>query len=198
MINDLSAAHIAAQLGAFEPQRGNNGLLRIFGLVGDQKGPKGESILTLSLNGFALPAVTVEALEIMWLNERRKVAGGVTFEDIEITYKDYVDVPTAHILKTWHEEVYNPVNGKIGLASIYKKTGIMELFAPNGTHSRFWTVVGIWPNSFNPGAIDMTAAEPILITTTLSIDKAYAADKPTVAKLIASKAISIATGVAGI
>lgn len=184
MPTDLTAAHIASQAGAFEPQRGNNGLLKVFGVPGDVVGPKGETILTLSLNGFSLPNITVEAIELFFLNEKRKVAGTVTFEDMEVTYRDYVDVGTASILKTWHEQVYNPFTGNIGLAKNYKKSALIELFAPNGSNQRYWNIQGIWPSVFNAGNIDMTSAEPVLITMTLCYDKAYAAKVPGIADLI--------------
>jgi hypothetical protein len=182
-ILDLTASHLASK--NFEPQRANNGLLRIFDVISDVTGlAKAETVLTLSLNGFGLPVVTVEAIEQHYLNEKRKVAGTVSFDDIEVTFKDFVDVNTAQICKMWHEQVYSPYSGKIGLASSYKKHGLIELFAPDGSHSRYYHLQGIWPTTYNPGAIDMTSAEPLLITMTLSIDKAYANDVPGVANLL--------------
>lgn len=185
-ISDLSAAHISAQAGAFEPQRGNNALLRIYGLLDDAPGPKGESVLTLSLQSFPLPSVTVEPQEVFWVNEKRKVAGMVNFEDLEVIYKDFVDAGTAQILKKWHEQVYNPANGKIGLARDYKKTGLIEMFAPDGSYSRYYSVQGMWPSMYNPGTVDMTSGEPVLITVTLVIDKAYAAKVPGPSSLYSS------------
>lgn len=184
MPQDMTAAHIAGQAGAFEPQRGNNALLRIFGVPGDVVGPKGESMLTLSLNGFGLPNFTVEALETFFLNERRKIAGTVSFEDMETTYKDFVDMPTANILKLWSEQVYDPATGNVGLARIYKKTALIELFGPNNTFKRYWFVQGLWPSVFNAGTIDMTSAEPVMITMTLTYDKCFAAKGPALANLI--------------
>lgn len=185
-IKDLTSAHLAAQSGMFEPQRGNNALLRIYDLRGDISGAKGESILTLSLQSFPLPTVTVEPLETFWVNEKRKIPGMVTFEDMEVVYKDFVDVGTAHVLKSWHEQVYNPYTGKIGLARNYKKEGMVELFAPDGSFSRYYSLQGVWPSTFNPGTIDMTSAEPVVITMTLVIDKAFASQKPSVASLLTS------------
>lgn len=185
-IDDLKSAHLAAQSGVFEPQRGNNALLRIFDLRGDISGAKGESVLTLSLQSFPLPTITVEPIETFWVNEKRKVPGMVNFEDMEVVYKDFVDVGTAHVLKTWHEQVYNPYTGKIGLARNIKKKGTIELFAPDGSHSRFYSLEGIWPSTFNAGTIDMTSAEPVVITITLVVDKAYASNKPSVVNLISS------------
>lgn len=171
MIGDLTASHLVSQMGAFEEQRANNALLRIFDLPG---GPTSQATVTLSLQSFPLPKVNVEANETHYLNERRKFAGAVTFDDIELVCKDFVDVMTAHILKTWHEKVYNPATGAIGLARDYKKMAQVELFAPNGTMSRFYSLTGVWPKTFNPGDIDMTSSAPLRITMTLAVDKVYA------------------------
>lgn len=196
-ILDLTAAHVAQMMGAFEPQRGNNGLLRINLLNQNVTGPKGESIVTLALNSFSLPAVVVEQMEIAYLNERRKMAGAVNFENIEVSFRDYVDVPVAQVLKTWHEQVYNPATGAIGLAANYKKPGLIELFAPDGSMSRYYTLVGVWPVTFNPGQIDMGSSEPVMISMSLSIDKAFAANSQSLANLLVSKAISaVASAVA--
>lgn len=187
-LDDLTASHLAkgGTTGAFEEQRGNNGIIQIFdveGNVSSSQHKSGLPILTLSLQSFALPKTNLDALETNWLNEKRKFAGTVTFDDLEIVFKDFVDVNTAHIVKKWHEKVYDPSTGKIGLARDYKKTALITLFAPNGTFERHYFVEGIWPLTFDPGSIDMTSAEPIKITCTFAIDKAYAAETPGPANL---------------
>lgn len=173
--SDLSAAHLAAQAGSFEEQRADNALLRVFDLAENSVKSMGREILTLSAQSFPLPTVTIEALETHFLNEKRKIAGKASFEDMEWVFKDFVDVQTARICKLWHEKAYDPVTGKIGLARDYKKRGEIVIFAPNGAYERYYTLEGIWPTTFNAGAIDMTSAEPIKITMTMSIDKSYAA-----------------------
>jgi len=187
MIDDLSASHIAAMAGAFEEQRGNNALLRIFSLPANGTVvSRGEWVTTLSLQSFPLPVITVEAIETFFLNEKRKIAGTVTFEDMEVIFKDFVDQQTAHILKLWHEQVYDPVNGRIGLARNYKKRGEIELFGPNQSYQRFWLCVGMWPTTFNAGTIDMSSAEPVKISLTIAIDKCYAAPTESNSTLIGS------------
>jgi len=174
-MNDLSASHLAAQGGAFEEQRGNNALIRIFGLAENDVISRGEPIITLSLQSFPLPVTTVEAIDTNFLNEKRKIAGLVTFEDMEVVFKDFVDQRTARVLKLWHEEVYDPVTGRIGLARNYKKRGEVQLFGPNQQYNRFWTCIGMWPTTYNAGTIDMASSEPVKVSLTISIDKCYAA-----------------------
>jgi hypothetical protein len=181
-MNDLSASHIASR--NYEPQRSNNGMFRIYNIPSNVSGVKGETVLSLSLKSFPIPTVTIDALEISFLNENRKVAGKVSFGDMEIKFHDYVDINTAHICKLWHEQVYNPFTGKIGLARNYKKDGIIELFAPEGSYSRYYYVQQCWPKSFDHGSIDMDTSDSVLITMTLAVDKAYAAQTPGIVNLV--------------
>jgi hypothetical protein len=183
-MNDLSASHLAAQGGAFEEQRGNNAILRIFDLAENVIVDRGEHLITLSLQSFPLPVTTVEALETNFLNEKRKIAGIVTFEDMEVMFKDFVDMRTARVLKLWHEKVYDPVTGRIGLARNYKKRGEIELFGPNQQFHRFWSCIGMFPTTFNAGQIDMASAEPVKISLTISMDKCYASRAATAVNLV--------------
>ncbi len=169
-VDDMSAGHIAAQSGFFEPQRQNNALLRIFGLG------EGEDILAISIESFPLPKTTITASEAMYMNETVKFAGRVTFEDLSVVYKDFVDMPTLKILSDWYLTTYNPWNGRIGLARNYKKTAEAVMYGPQGGFERKFKLQGLWINSFDPGDQDMTGEGTKLINIGLSIDKAFPAE----------------------
>ena len=163
MVETLSADHIAAQGGAFEPQRKNNFTLRL---------SVGGRIIQQSLQSFPLPKEANEVLEISYGNEQRKVAGRATFDNLELVLKDYADQPTMAVLVAWRRRVYQPTTGAIGLASAYKEQGEVVMFAPNGTLQRRWKLIGVWPSRNDPGGGDMNANEQNVITLTLVIDKA--------------------------
>lgn len=168
----LSANHIAAQAGAFEPQRSNNALLFIDGLE-DYGESGGQNYLTLSLDSFAIPRFTNEPIELGFLNQNRKVAGQQTFETMEVSYRDFVDVPTADILLAWKNEVCDPFTGLVGLAANYKKSARIELYGPDGSVSRKYVVEGIWPTTIDNGQIDMNGSDKLLIAVSFCIDKCY-------------------------
>lgn len=163
MPETVSADHIAAQNGAFEPQRRNNFTLRIE--VGENR------IIQRSLDAFPLPKEANEVISVNYGNEARKVAGRVTFDDLELVLKDFVDTPTAEAMIAWRRLVYNPDTGAIGNAADYKKEGEVVMFAPDGSRERSWRLMGIWPSRLDPGSGDMNAAEANKITTTLTVDK---------------------------
>ena len=183
----LTAQHLAqgGEQYSYEPQRANNGIL----VIPDIPGWTEEGYVTLSLESFPLPKESNTQVEARYMNERRKFAGPVNVEDMEVVVKDMVDVNVAHSLLKWRRMVHNPsqrgnfgtqsgpqTEGAVGLAKDYKKNGQIILVAPDGTMKRAWDVHGLWPMSMDPGDIDMTSEDFIRVSVTLSVDRIYAAD----------------------
>lgn len=160
----VSADHIAAQNGAFEPQRKNNFTLRID--VGNG------NVVQRSLDSFPLPKGGNEEIAVNFGNEVRKVAGRAIFDNLELVLKDFVDTPAAQGMIAWRKQVYDPTSGAIGWARNYKKEGEVVMFGPDGTRERAWRLIGCWPSRMDPGGGDMNAAENNKITTVITIDKA--------------------------
>ena len=165
MATTLSADHIAAAGGGFEPQRKNNFLLRITPPGADAQ------VIELALSSFPFPKKETESGAINYMNEQRKFPQRTTVPDMELVLRDYVDQGTARVLNSWHERVFNPVTGKMGLCSTIKVQGTLILFAPDGSSYRKWTLIGVWPKAFNAGDGSMDDAGPNEITITLCVDK---------------------------
>jgi hypothetical protein len=163
-LEDMSAAHIAAQLGHFEPQRANNALLHIAGL-------RDSELVTLSLETFPIPKTQLTPIELNYLNERRKVAGPANVAEIDVVLRDWVDNATMYVLMDWFQQTYDPYSGRINLASRYKKRGTITLYGPEGGFDREFICTGLWITQFDPGDIDMTSEDKKNITITLSVDK---------------------------
>jgi len=165
----ISAAHIAAAGGAFEPQRQSNFMLHLEAPGG---GGGNRNALQLSLQAFPFPKYEIAVGITRYMNEERKWASNATFQNLQATFKDYVDTATASILASWSRLVFNPDTGAIGLASEYKSQGFVQLFAPNGTGIRSWKLIGVWPSNFNFGEGNMEGqATQNLIQVTFAIDQ---------------------------
>jgi len=161
----VSADHIAAQNGAFEPQRKNNFTL-ILEMGGDVE------LIQRSLDEFPIPKETNSPIDVNFGNEVRKVAGRATFEDLSLVLKDFVDQQVVEQMIQWRRQVYDPNTGVIGLARDYKKQGEVIMFGPNGETQRTWKLYGVWPSKLDPGGGNMNANENNKITVTITIDKA--------------------------
>lgn len=161
------ARHIANQEGDFVPQHGNNFLIEIAGLSGDDK-----DLIVLSLMTLALPQEKNNVVLLEYGNEVRKVAGKAVFEDIPLKVRDYVDRETRAALMRWRRQVYDTTTGNVGLPSEYKKTAEIILQATNGTSLRTVRIIGVWPSALNPGTLDMSTDNPVEIEATLTYDRA--------------------------
>ena len=159
----ITADHIAAEKGAFEPQRKNNFSLRMQVLG---------RVIQQSLSQFPFPKEVNDPIVVNFGNEQRKVAGRATFDNLDLVVKDFADQPVMSTLIAWRRLVYDPTTGKIGLAKDYKKHGEIVMFAPNGTLERTWKIQGVWPSRMDPGGGDMEANSQNLVTIVLSVDKA--------------------------
>ena len=165
-LNALHANHLGATDGGFELQRSNNAMLFIVGLEGN-----GRDILSLSLASFPLPKESSNAVEVNFLNEKRKFAGAVTYEDLSIIFNDYVDQETAKILYQWRYLVKDPVTGKVGNKRDYAKEGRIVKYGPDGGSDREYTLMGVWPMTLDGGDIDFSGDDAVKINMTLCIDK---------------------------
>lgn len=159
----VSADHIAAAQGAFEPQRKNNFTVVL---------PVGGRVIQQSLHSFPLPKESNEVITIPFGNEKRKVAGPANFGAMALVLKDFVDKQTLKSLVEWRREVYKPNEGTIGYAKTYKKTGEVWMLGPEGSPVRKWKIYGVWPSDLNPGEATMESGAQNMITVTLEVDKA--------------------------
>lgn len=190
----LSAAHLGRISDdlAFEPQRANNGIIVITGPNrpegwGFPTGADAHAAITLALDSFPIPSDENAVLEMHYMNEVQKVASKARTAELEITIKDFVDVPVAGHLKAWRQRVYNsaldtnipfprpgaltPPQGGLGRAKNYKAEAGIYLIAPDGLKRRYYRCSGVWPSSMTPGTIDMASEEQVKIQVVLQIDR---------------------------
>lgn len=173
----MSANHIAAQSGGFEPQRQNNGLLFIEGLEEFQDNRQfGRSLITLSIESFPMVKVHNDPIELPYLNQSRKVPGAMVVDDPELVLRDFVDIPTLRIMLNWRNAVCDPITGRMGRAWRIKKLAHVVLLAPDGLTFRCFRLEGVWPSLVDPGDIDMNSSEKMLMNCQLCVDKSYSID----------------------
>jgi len=164
--NPTSADHLAAEAGAFEPQRVSNWSLEI-PLDGQDK-----DVIIAALEAFKLPKITNEAIELHFQNGVTFVAGKAKTDQGSLTVKDIVDRDVLGALVRWRNAVYSVKTGKIGLAKDYKKTCYLVLTAPDGTYQRQCKLIGVFPPA-DPDYPDlnMTTSDKVVLTMPLSCDK---------------------------
>jgi hypothetical protein len=159
----MNGDHVGGQEGSYEPQRQSNILLFVQ--------PDESDLMTLCLQSFPIPQSENTILTQEYLNEQRKFAGRVTYTDMEVVFKDYVDNNVAQLLQKWRYKVHDPDSGKIGLARNYKKKGFIWMYSPEASVVRKYDLFGIWPASFNHGEADMSGDDTQKITMNFAVDR---------------------------
>jgi hypothetical protein len=166
MADPLSADHVAAQAGGFEPQRQSNWEFEVALGGGDR------DVIKLSARSMDLPRGTNEEVQLPYGNENRYVAGKMTWDATSLTLADYVDQDTRAAILRWRREVYNPDTGNLGLAKDYKKDATLTLYGPNGQMERQCKLTGCWPTTEPGGSLDHSSSDAVMIEVPIRFDKA--------------------------
>jgi hypothetical protein len=139
----VGAFHLAPQGGGYEPQRTFNWHV-IF--------PEGGKIIELAIDSAFLPSNSNEPIELHYGNERHWVAGKAQFQFGQIIVKDFISEDVSRVINEWRKKVYNPSDGKIKLATNYKRKGRIVMTDPEGNQTREWELQGMWPQAVNNAA----------------------------------------------
>ena len=148
----------------YEVQRTNNFEVVLDGM---------DDAFTLAVESAPSPSINNDPIELAYGNANVKVAGAATYDDFEITCKDFIDADMEAYLYEWRGQVYDPKSDRIGWAKDYKRDGYLHQYSPDGTCIRSWRIIGAWPTNFNGGDFAYDGADKKVITMTLAIDKAF-------------------------
>lgn len=162
----VSADHIAAELGGFQPQLKSNFTLRMT--------PPGVDanlqIVELAMKTFPFPKSVTEVGTINYMNGQRKYPGRTTHPNFLLSLTDYVDQQTAAVMEAWRALVYDPITGRGGLCADIKRQATLIQFAPDGNSQRKWRLTGMFPAEYDGGDGTMDDATANQINVTFSVD----------------------------
>jgi hypothetical protein len=167
----------AQQLGALEPVRQNNVLLTIVDTNDDE-------LLSLSVESFPLPKFSVNTRAVGYLNQKFKFPSNTELENIQVTFRDFVQGPTAtnstlEVLYAWYREVFDYTTGCFGFAEDFMRDGYVAWFTPDGWLSRRAGLRGVWPSALDLGeATHDGDGEVNKMMLTLEIVAVYPLDGP--------------------
>lgn len=172
-IEKLGASHLASD--GYEVQRTNNFEIVISG-IGELTGNVNDTrTITLAIESGFLPSEESSSQELNYSNTLVKVAGTTTYSGGSLVVKDVIseNEDIEAIIIAWRKAVYDPDTDKVGLAFNYKKDARVIQYAPDGTMTRTWKLLGVWPRSVNYGNLEYGSGGAIkTIEIGLEYDKA--------------------------
>lgn len=120
----------------------------------------------------ARPSVTIEEVEIQFLNTSTYVAGRFNWETIDITFRDPIGPSATQALMEWVRLHAESVTGRMGYAAGYKKDIELELLDPTGVVIEKWILQGTFLTNVNFNDLDYSSSDIVDINATLRFDRA--------------------------
>ena len=169
MPEPMGAYHMIGK-DEFEPQRSTNFWLYIYGLESLGDAGNATEDITLCVNSVGGISYNVGDIDVHYGNSTVKFAGLPSYENINLTFNDFIGKNTQKILSKWFALVYNPNTEVVGMASNYKKRGLIVESAPDGSRIRSWDLYGAYPKDFAVDDHEYGNDSNVKIKMTLRVD----------------------------
>jgi hypothetical protein len=120
----------------------------------------------------ARPQATFEETVIDYINAKRYISGKMSWNPMQVTMHDPINPSAAQKIMDWLRLNYEPLTGRMGYATFYKKDITMKLLDPQGTVVELWNITGAWAMDINWGDLDYASSDNVEIAFTLRFDNA--------------------------
>ena len=144
----------------YEPKRKFRWLLQI------------EGVDAFVLKTAARPQQTYEETVIDFINAKRYISGKASWNPISVTMHDPIAPSAAQKVMEWLRLNYEPLTGRMGYASFYKKDITLKLLDPQGAVCELWDLTGAWVTDSNFGDLDYATSDNVEIAATIRFDNA--------------------------
>lgn len=144
----------------FEPKRKFRWILQIDGID------------AFTLKTAARPQATFEESVIDYINTKRYLAGKMAWNPISITLQDPIAPSAAQKVMDWVRLNYEPLVGRAGYATMYKKDFSLKMLDPQGAVAELWDITGAWPMDINFGELDYASSDTMEIQCQIRFDNA--------------------------
>ena len=118
----------------------------------------------------ARPNISIEEVEIPFINHKRYIAGKASFETMSITLHDPIAPSGAQQVMEWVRTHFESVSGRAGYADFYKRDVQLKMLDPIGTVVELWDIKGAFLTAADFGSLDYGASDPSEISLTMRFD----------------------------
>ena len=116
------------------------------------------------------PNISIEEVEIPFINHKRFIAGKASFETLSVTLHDPIAPSGAQQVMEWVRTHFESVSGRAGYADFYKRDIQIKMLDPIGTVVELWDVKGAFLTAADFGSLDYGASDPSEISLTIRFD----------------------------
>ena len=116
------------------------------------------------------PNISIEEVEIPFINHKRYIAGKSSFETLSVTMHDPIAPSGAQQVMEWVRTHFESVSGRAGYADFYKRDIQLKMLDPIGTVVELWDIKGAFLTAADFGSLDYGASDPSEISITIRYD----------------------------
>jgi hypothetical protein len=146
----------------YEPKRNNRFILRFPSTLG---------INEWFVETAARPHITINSVEIPFLNTSTYVAGRFTWGELNVTFRDPIGPSASQALMEWVRLCAESVTGRMGYAAGYKKNVDLEMLDPTGVVVEKWIMEGTWMKDVNFNSLGYSDDKVATVTAQLRMDR---------------------------
>lgn len=124
-----------------------------------------DAIAPFMIRATALPASTINAIEVPYFGRKIKIAGDRTFDTWQVTVMNDEDFKIRHSMELWHNQI-NSLQTNLNLSgssspSVYKSTALVTQFSKSGEALRRYKFNGIFPTDISDISLDWDSTDQI-------------------------------------
>jgi hypothetical protein len=146
----------------YEPKRQNRFILRF---------PSPLGINEWFVESTARPHITINPVEIPFLNTSTYVAGRFLWQTIPAVFRDPIGPSASQALMEWVRLCAESVTGRMGYAAGYKRDVDLEMLDPTGVVVEKWILYGTFLSDVNFNSLAYNTDGLATISTTLRMDR---------------------------
>ena len=146
----------------YEPKRQNRFIMRF---------PSSLGINEWFVETASRPHITVNPVEIQFLNTSTYVAGRFEWSELPVTFRDPIGPSATQAIMEWIRLCAESVTGRMGYAAGYKKDIELEMLDPTGVVVEKWIIQGCFLTSLNFGDLNYSQDELATIDASLRMDR---------------------------
>lgn len=120
----------------------------------------------------SLPSINQNATELQFLNTSTWVLGRYTWEDLTITFRQFIGPSTAQALMEWIRLETESATGRQGYAAGYKRNISISMLDPTGVGVQKWVLINAFPTTANFGDLGYDGDDVATAEITLKYDYA--------------------------
>ena len=138
------------------------------------KGTDAEEYLTLSVMKAPIPTYSIAPIEIRRGNSVMKAAGLPTFNQGELTVRDFIGADCLSVLQAWQKLAYDPETQLVGNMADYKRDCYLTQY--NVDYSEVvhrWLLKGCWISALSQNPVDVESGDARTVTATIQFDSGH-------------------------